>query len=257
LSGERLKLLGVVLRTIDYGEADRVVALLTRERGKVSAFARGARASRRRFGGALEPFTLLRLEARERRGSDLLALDSAAVERGFAAIRGDLARIACASYACDLARELVRDAEPHPDLYGLLVEYLGRLELSAPRPAGLRAFELGALSVAGFRPCLDACVRCGGPPAPRARVLFHPDAGGVLCGRCGAGLGGEAPQLGPDALAWLVQLQRGGLASAAEAPPGRAGAEAREALSRFLEHHLGHRLASRRFLDEVGPMLGG
>src|SRR3990172_5979436 len=107
MSGERLKLLGVVLRTIDYGEADRIVALLTRERGKVSVFARGARSSRRRFGGALEPFTLLRLEARERRGGDLLALDSVAVERGFGAIRTDLARIACASYACELSPELL------------------------------------------------------------------------------------------------------------------------------------------------------
>jgi len=257
MSGERLKLLGVVLRTIDYGEADRIVALLTRERGKVSVFARGARSSRRRFGGALEPFTLLRLEARERRGGDLLALDSVAVERGFGAIRTDLARIACASYACELSRELVRDSEAHPELFALLVGYLGLLELSAPRPAGLRAFELGALSAAGLRPRLDACVRCGGALDPTARALFHPEAGGVLCGRCGAGRGGEAPQLGPDALAWLVQLQRGGLGSEADAPPGRAAAEAREALSRFIEHHLGRRLASRRFLDEVGPMLGG
>jgi DNA repair protein RecO (recombination protein O) len=257
MSGERLKLLGVVLRTVDYGEADRIVALLTRERGKVSAFARGARASRRRFGGVLEPFTLLRLDVRERRVGELLALDAAAVERAFRAIRGDLARIACASYACDVAGELVRDAEPHPDLFALLVEYLGHLELSAPRPAGLRAFELGALSAAGFRPRLDACVRCGGALAPDARVLFHPGAGGVLCGRCRAGTGGEGPQLGPGARAWLVQLQRGGLGAEPDAPPGRAGAEAREALCCFLEHQLGRRLASRRFLDEVGPMLGG
>ncbi len=257
MTGERLKLVGVVLRTVDYGEADRVVALLTRERGKVSAFARGARASRRRFGGALEPFTLLRVEARERRGADLLALDSAAVERGFGGIRTDLARIACAGYACDLARELVRESEPHPELFALLVDYLGHLDAAAARPSGLRAFELGALAAAGLRPRLDACVRCGGAPPPSGRARFHPDAGGVLCDRCGAGVAAAVPQLGPDALAWLNQLQRGGLAAAAEPPAGRAPAEAREALSCFIEHHLGRRLASRRFLDEVGPLLGG
>ena len=64
-----LKLRAIVLRTVDYGESDRVVTLLTAERGKLAAFARGARASRRRFGGALEPFTLLAVEARERRGA--------------------------------------------------------------------------------------------------------------------------------------------------------------------------------------------
>src|SRR5512142_1565262 len=108
---ERWKLTGVVLRTVDYGESDRVVTLLSRERGKISAFARGARASRRRFGGALEPFTLLSAEVRVRGGSDLLGLDSTAVLRGYGAIRADLARIACAAYAAELARELVRDHE--------------------------------------------------------------------------------------------------------------------------------------------------
>ncbi|HEX7488511.1 MAG TPA: DNA repair protein RecO, partial [Anaeromyxobacteraceae bacterium] len=78
---DRLKLTGVVLRTVDYGESDRVVTLLTAERGKVSAFARAARASRRRFGGALEHFTLVHAEARERRGAGLLSLESVTVER--------------------------------------------------------------------------------------------------------------------------------------------------------------------------------
>src|SRR5262245_38091169 len=114
---ESLKLTAIVLRAVDYGESDRVITLLSRERGKVSAFARGARASRRRFGGALEPFTLVRAEVRSRSGSDLLGLDSVSALRAFGGIRGDLARIACAGYAAELARELVRDHEPHDDLF--------------------------------------------------------------------------------------------------------------------------------------------
>src|SRR5574342_1134169 len=157
----RAKLTAIVLRTVDTGEADRVVTLLTRERGKVAAFARGARASRRRFGGSLEPFTLLAVEARERRGAELLWLASAQVERGFGTLRGDLARIACAAYACELARELTRDAEPHPDPFQLLCAYLTSLDAAPPAAAGLRAFEIGALRSAGLGPCLDCCARCG------------------------------------------------------------------------------------------------
>ncbi|HET6923374.1 MAG TPA: DNA repair protein RecO, partial [Anaeromyxobacteraceae bacterium] len=149
-----LKLRAIVLRTVDYGESDRVVTLFTAERGKLAAFARGARASRRRFGGALEPFTLLEVEARERRGAELLSLESVQVQRGFGTLRGDLARIACASHACELAREMVRDAEPHPDLFGLLAAYLGGLDAAPPTAAGLRAFELGALRAAGLGPRL-------------------------------------------------------------------------------------------------------
>ncbi len=252
-----LKLTGVVLRAVDYGEADRVVTLLTRERGKVSAFARGARASRRRFGGALEPFTLLTAEARERAGSDLLGLDTVAVVRGFPALRADLARIACAGYAAELARELVRDHEPHPELLALLLEYLALLEAAPARPAGLRAFELGALRAAGLMPRLDRCARCGGALEVGAAVRFDPGQGGALCGGCGQAAAPGLPVLSASALAALARLQEGGLAaSGAESLSPPAGGQARAALGGFIEHHLGRRLAARRFLDEVGPLLG-
>jgi DNA repair protein RecO (recombination protein O) len=243
------------LRSVDYGEADRIVALLTLERGKVSTFARNARASRRRFGGALQPFTLLTVEARQRAGADLLGLESASVVRAFGGIRSDLARIACAGYAAELARELVRDAEPHPELYALLVDYLGRLDAAPAEPSALRAFELGALRAAGLMPRLDACARCGGALDAAARAAFDPAHGGVLCAACGAGAPG-APRLAPATVEGLRRLQEGGLAAAAAEPLARAAAaEAREALSAFVEHHLGSRLPSRRFLDEVGPFL--
>jgi DNA repair protein RecO (recombination protein O) len=251
----RLKLSAVVLRSVDYGESDRVVSLLSRERGKVSAFARGARASRRRFGGALEPFTLVAAELRERTGADLLGLESVTVERAFGEIRGDLARIACAGYASELARELVRDHEPHEALFDLLVEYLGVLDSAPARPPALRAFELGALQATGFMPRLDACARCGGGLDERA-LPFDAEQGGVLCGECRGHAGPGAVAMSPGTVRALRKLQRGGVAAAeAEplAPP--AGREAREALTRFVEHLLGRRLRSRVFIDEMGAAL--
>ncbi|BDG06216.1 DNA repair protein RecO [Anaeromyxobacter oryzae] len=253
---EQLKLTAVVLRAVDYGESDRVVTLLSRERGKVSAFARGARASRRRFGGALEPFTLLAAELRTRPGSDLLTLESVTVRRGFGAIRGDLARIACAGYAAELARELVRDHEPHEDLFELVVEYLGALDVAAAVPAALRAFELASLRIAGLMPRLDGCARCGADVDGARPVRFDPGHGGVLCAACGPAASPGAPALSPDALRALLRLQEGGLAAAAEPLAPAVGREARAALSAFVEHHLGRRLAARRFLDEIGPLLG-
>jgi len=256
----QLKLTAIVLRAVDYGDSDRVVTLFSRERGKVSAFARGARASRRRFGGGLEPFTLLSAELRERSGSDLLGLESVSVVRGFGAIRGDLARIACAGYACDLARQLVRDAEPHPELMSLLVDYLGRLDARPAQPTTLRAYELGALRAAGLMPRFSACARCGAALEAGAggRLSFDPAEGGTLCGRCERTAPPAAPRLASGTAVALASLQLGGL-SAAEAEPlsAEAGAEARQVLSCFIEHHLGGRLASRKFLDEVGPLLGG
>lgn len=250
----RVKVEAIVLRTVDYGESDRIVTFLTRERGKVGAFARGARASRRRFAGLLEPFTLLAAELTDRRG-DLLGLESASALRAHGGIRADLARIAVAGYAAELTGELVRDAEPHPELFALLAELLASLDAAPARPAALRAFELGALAATGFMPRLDACARCGGALSDRT-LRFDPAQGGVLCVACEPAGGGGLPPLSPATLAALRRLQEGGLpAAAAEplAPP--AGREAREALTRFVEHLLGRRLASRKFLDEVGPLL--
>jgi DNA repair protein RecO (recombination protein O) len=251
----RTKLTAIVLRTVDTGEADRVVTLLSRERGKVAAFARGARASRRRFGGALEPFTLVRAEVRERPGAELLGLDSLAVVDAFAGIRGDLARIACAAYAAELARDLVRDHEPHEDLFDLLGAYLAGLARAAASPTGLRAFELGALRAAGLLPRLDACARCGGVLGSTRALRLDPSFGGVLCAACTSLASPGAPAVSPQATAGLCRLAEGGLAAATVALEPRAGREARDALGAFIEHHLGHRLAARRFLEEVGPLL--
>ena len=252
---ERLKLLAVVLRTVDHGESDRVVTLLARGRGKLAAYARGARASKKRFGGGLEPFTLVAAELSGRGGSEqLLRLESVAPERAFQAIRGDLARIACAAYAVELARVLTRDHEPHDELFDLLVDYLGRLDAAPARPATLRAFELAALSAAGFQPRLEGCARCGGP-LPGGPVTFSPADGGPLCQD-------DAPQAGPGrltlsaaCLGQLARLQAGGLEAGEATLDPAVGREAREVLGRFLEHLIGHRLQARRFLDEVGHLL--
>jgi DNA repair protein RecO (recombination protein O) len=245
------KVRAIVLRTVDYGERDRIVTLLTRERGKLSAFARGARASRRRFAGVLEPFHLLSAEIAER-GGDLWSLESASVEEAFGGVRGDLLRIACASYAVELAAELVRDAQPHEDLFDTLHAYLGRLGAAAARPWDLRAFELHALRAAGLEPALDACARCGEPPG-EGPARFDPAQGGVLCPAC-RGTASQASLDAPaDALAALLRLRSGADVDA----PAPVAAAARRILGAHVEHHLGKRLASRRFLDEVAPLASG
>jgi DNA repair protein RecO (recombination protein O) len=256
---DRLKLEAVVLRTVDYGESDRVVTLFSRERGKLAAFARAARASRRRFGGALEPFTLVTAELTERSGGEGLArLESVNPTSAFPAIRGDLARIGCAAYAVELVRELVRDHEPHPPMFDLLVEYLGRLDAAPARPAGLRILELRVLSEAGFQPRLDACARCGTPVAAEGRSLvFSPSEGGLRCSTCGLDAAPGAVRLTPGALAALRRWQERGFEAEGEPVEPSQAREAREALGRFLEHLIGHRLQARRFLDEVAHALGG
>lgn len=255
----RVEIPAVVLRTVDVGDSGRVVTLLTREQGKLAAFARGARASRRRFAGALEPFTLLAAGLSGGEGEALARLESAAIVRSFHAIRGELPRIACAACAAELSGALLRDLEPHPALFDRLVAYLERLDAAPATPAGLRVFELGALADAGYRPRLDGCARCGAR-APEAGeggpLLFSPGDGGVLCAACAPSGSAGALRLSAGALALLRRLQALGDAGGEPVAPG-AWREARDVLERFIERLAGRRLASRRFLDEVGPWLGG
>ena len=257
LRAERMQAL--VLRTTPYGEADVVVHLLVRGRGRLPAFARGARASRKRFGGALEPFQLV--EALLVEGKELWALREARVVEGFAGLRDDLHRLAHAGYATELVHDLTRAGEPADGLFSLLHDFLFRLQRAPATSARLRALELGALGEAGLSPQLDRCARCGDELRP-GRVALSPGAGGLTCAPC-TEPGSLWLTLG--ARAALLQLRAGGFA-AADAPVSADGsgrpadargfeqacAEAGRPLGAFVEHHLGRRLNSTKFLAEVG-----
>ena len=251
----------VVLRTVAYGESDLVVHLLVRSRGRLSAFARGGKKSARRFGGALEPFSVVEAVFSERRSADLLTLHEASLLEGHAGLRDDLSRLAHAGYASELAHELTHAGEPAEALYDLLCDFLMRLSLGAATSSRLRAFELGALAAAGLTPELSACARCGEALAA-GRAALDPAAGGLVCLSCA---GPMALPLTFGARLVLEQLLAGGLA-AADAPVSadgsgrpadprgfeRAAADAAAALQAFMGHHLGRGLRSAGFIADVG-----
>lgn len=179
--------MAIVLGHVDYGEADRIVRLLTAERGVVSALARGARSSRKRFGGGLELGNRLRALIRRGRG-ELDTLDSAEVIDGRPHLRADLDRIALAAYCCELVGSLARPDHGEPRLFGLLDVALLVLDAAtaSPTPVFRLAFEAKALTFAGYGPRLDACAVCG-EPFGEDPLVYAPGAGGVLHTRCGGG----------------------------------------------------------------------
>ncbi len=234
----------VVLSCVDYGEADRVVTLFSRDHGKLSAFAAGARKSKRRFAGALEPFTAIRAQLVERRG-DTFRLDGADIQRSYLHVRQALPLIARALYALELCRELVREREAHPQLFDLLVAYLESLEAKEAGPTSLLAFELSALAHAGFMPRFCPCSLCGGDLGEETR--FDPEHGGAVCAACGPRAAFGVP-ISSRVLSALAALQRG---ERTPLPPD-IRQRARALLNTFIEHHLGRRLKSVTFMDQVG-----
>lgn len=206
----------VVLRHSDFGEADRLLTLYTREHGKVRAVARGARKIASRKAGHLEPFTRVKLQLAS--GRDLFIVTQAETVDAYPSLRADLALTGYAAYVLELLDRFVPDEEvASPSLYRLLTETLSRLA-SEPLPwLTLRSYDMRLLDLLGFRPQLQECANCG--TAIQAEDQFFSAAlGGAICPNCGRGL----PNLWPisvDALKYLRHFQRSDYRAATRARP--------------------------------------
>jgi len=175
----------VVLRSMRYGEADRILHVYTPMRGKLSAIAKGVRRSKSRFGGRLEPFFRLNLELHEGR-SDLMTVTGAETVSAFPVLRADEGALNCAARACDSLGRVFDSGEPHPEVFNLLCTALNLLD-QHPEQASDEfqvAFRLKLLLAAGFAPQLGGCATCG---EVDQIIGFSPAAGGVVCNACEAG----------------------------------------------------------------------
>jgi DNA repair protein RecO (recombination protein O) len=230
-----LKLEGIVLRSIRYAEADRVLHLYTPERGRVSAIAKGVRRTRSRFGGRLEPFFRVRLLLHEGRG-DLLTITGAETIAAHPRLREDGGALEGAARACEAVARVFDDGEPHAGVYHLLANELALLDGTPERAtrANALAFRLKLLLAAGFAPQLAGCASCG---EREHLVGFSGAAGGVVCAACEA----SAFALDQDAHDFLVGALGRPLAEAPEASP-RALAQAERAILETLEYHAHLRL---------------
>lgn len=227
-----LKTEAIVLRSLRYGEADRILHLYTPGRGRVGAIAKGVRRARSRFGGRLEPLFRLQLVLYEGRG-DLLTVTSAETVAAYPRLREDARALDGAARACEAVARVFADGDPHAGVYHLLANELALLDgdpSRAGRANGL-AFRLKLLLAAGFAPQLAACAACG---EPDHLVGFSGAAGGVVCSACEASAFG----LDQEAHDFLVAALGRPLAQAPEAPP-RALAQAERAILETLEHHGG------------------
>jgi DNA repair protein RecO (recombination protein O) len=227
-----LKTEGIVLRSLRYGEADRILHLYTPDRGRVSAIAKGVRRARSRFGGRLEPFFRLNLVLYEGR-SELLTVTSAETLAGHPRLREDAAALDGAARACEAVARVFDDGDPHRGVYHLLANELSLLDGDVARAgrSNALAFRLKLLLAAGFAPQLAACASCG---ETEHLMGFSGAAGGVVCAACEAG----SFPLDQEAHDFLVTALGLPLAEVPDASP-RALAQAERAILETLEHH-GH-----------------
>lgn len=230
---------GIVLRSYPFGEADRVVVLLSPNRGKLRTVAKGVRKTKSRFGGRLEPFTHVDLVVYE--GRNLETITQVSVIEAFPSLRSDLDRVMAAGTMVESIDAVAQEGETSHRLFLLLQRGLKALDAGSDGDL-TSAFLLKLAGVVGVAPALTRCASCGnGEGLDR----FSFSGGGVVCRNC--------------RLEGAVRLRSGlttylaGLASAdlSFLPPSDPllSAEAMGVTRRFVEYHLDRRLVSLAVLD--------
>ena len=166
----------VVCGVVPFGDSDAVVRCFARHAGRTGAFARGARASKRRFPGLTAP-ALGRALWRPRRGSDLLDLAELDVDTRLSGLGGDLRAWAFSGYVVELVERVLPEGAPQPEFFDVVVRTLVALARGGDGSATvLRAFELQLLATLGVLPDLTGVVDEPGAPS----VAYDPVAGHLL-----------------------------------------------------------------------------
>lgn len=239
----------IVLHHTDYGEADRIVTLLTPDHGRIKGFARNARKSRKRFGPCFETFAEIRLQWLLRPGSDLASFREAELVNLRTGLRKDLETLALAGYGCELTGALFDEAVGVAETFTLLKAFLDHLDVEGYSPEARLLLELRLLSLAGYVPHLQHCAVCNAD-LPAGPIGFSTACNGSLCESCDGGraiLHADRMTLGT--LGRILQTPLDSFAGFRLSPLSRA--EGLALLAEAVHHHLPRPLKSQTFLNEL------
>lgn len=229
----------VVLRTYKLGEADRIVVLFTRGRGKVRAVAKGVRRTRSKFGSRLEPGSIVQLQLYEGRNLDIVtqaervtALDN---------LRANLDSYGRAALLLEIIDASTEDAESNPAIYKMLTGALRELDRTG-NPLVVPTFVARLLVLEGVQPLVDACVRCG---ATEGLVWIQIHEGGVLCTSCPRG-----EPISDGARLALRDVFDGRVRHVLDSTPTAVAQELETLTARLIEQHTERRLRASAVLYE-------
>jgi DNA repair protein RecO (recombination protein O) len=248
------RLEAVVLRHSDWGEADRLLVIYSREQGKLRTIAKGARKIRSRKAGHLEPFTRVALLLA--RSRDMPIITQAETVDAYLPLREDLILTGYAAYVIELLDRFTYESEQNLTLYDLVVDTLARISEASPNPTDLAwlpvsYYQVHLLDALGFRPELFSCASCREEIKPQDQ-FFSAEAGGVLCPRCGTSRAGARP-VSMEVLKYLRHFQRSSYAQAEHAhPTENIKTELDALLQYYLTYLLERGLNTPAFIREVG-----
>ena len=218
---------GVVLRTYKLAEADRIVVLFTRGRGKIRAVAKGVRRTKSKFGSRLEPGTIVQLQLYEGRNLDIVTQAERVV--AFTNLRSNLDSYGRAALLLEIVDSSAEEGESNPAVYKMLTGALRELERDG-NPLVVPTFVAKYLVLEGVQPLVDACVRCG---ATENLVSIQIHEGGVLCANCPAG-----ERISDDARLALKNVFEGRVRHVLDTTTGPVATELETLAAKLIEQHI-------------------
>ena len=239
----------VVVRASDFGEADRLITLLTPFVGLIRAVARGARKPKSRLGGNVDLLRHVRVSVNE--GRSLHSVSQAQSLSSLRGLHGSLEKMSTGIYMAELAERFSVEGGSNPALFNHLVRTLQALDSEELHPLMPRWFEMQVLQINGFLPTITSCVDCGSELQPQGHV-FSPERGGIVCPDCRAS---ESDVLLPASLNSVKVLRHMARAQWQAVQPLHPDEDELRQVGRILKEHLefvlDRNVRSTAFMDEV------
>ena len=238
---------GIVLKSFDFRETSRIATFFTRDYGKVKGVLKGIRKDPRKFASSVDRFSLNTIVYYQYRNSDIHLISHCDMKDYFYGLRQDLKRMTAASYVSELIDAVMPVEQQNTEIYDLMNVVLRDLQHAEDISKVVHLFQIKILSLSGFKPHLESCVRCAHKINDATR--FNLRLGGLVCSRCQE-IPGEAMAISKGAVASILHVQQTpwdmALRLGLSTPIKK---ELKYVLNHFLVFHLERHLRSTRFLS--------
>ena len=199
---------GIILRSLKWGDADRIITVYSPNVGKVRGVARGARRLKTRFGGVLEPFGLVDVTLFHKTPESLGQISQIDLVTSYSPIREDLTVMTAAARMVKMVEAITADRDPNPNMYATLVHGLESLRPDDDVVLTALLFQIHVLGHTGFRPQFNSCTECGTIAQQQLSQWFSPRLGGIVCRDCGSRDVGRMLLLSKGSVAFIEQARR-------------------------------------------------
>jgi len=173
---------GIVLKSIEYGDADKIVTIYTKNYGKIQAIAKGVRKTKSKFGSSLEILTYAIFLIYKGKNIDIIS-QTEILESFFTASK-EIVKFAFASNCVEVANKIIEEGEVNLSIFFLLKEVLHYLKETKDPKLLTLSFKWQALAILGYKPSFDQCCICNNKIEDNKEIFFNIDEGGVICNKC-------------------------------------------------------------------------